>query len=421
MSISKRNLLCVKKFESLELGHQLLYKPYKNIIMNLRELSLDIEAKDFDPVAKIFDGLLSIPLEKRHFYESLLGVTSYYHHSQGGRGKYIEKKIASFADFCSLNIELSNIPFWLENPLIHKKKGIFTLDGLTSDEKSIMRKNQWDWIGNRKVTTDIGNILKDEKTIVLLEIKNRIDTGGTAARREIWTSEKFGIYLDYLITDEKLFRKFKQEFSLTELLKFFNIEKLEIYLGVLFDKSDSPANISIDKVSGFYSSSKQGFEFLCNKLSNSPSIKIISKDSESLNLKFELVNSEITVEVGALYGNDITMKLFRKPLPLTDLLLLKYDDIWLAQLITIDERSILLKYKKNFSTIFIDLLSRDSNLRNLYDGLIISEINEKELNNIIRYLFDKYDILFDDSMLPLGKDKSEYLADIIQVLCLSDA
>ncbi|MEO0126809.1 MAG: hypothetical protein ABIL44_03550 [candidate division WOR-3 bacterium] len=65
------------------------------------------------------------------------GVTSYYHHSQGGRGKYIEKKIASSFETCSLDIELSKLPFWLEYPLLHKKKGIFTQQGLSSEEKKI--------------------------------------------------------------------------------------------------------------------------------------------------------------------------------------------------------------------------------------------------------------------------------------------
>jgi len=93
--IAKRNLLCVKAKNKLELGQKLLYEPYKNILINFKELCININAKDFDPVAKVYDGLLSVPVEIREYYEALLGVTSYYQHSQGGKGKYLEKKLAS--------------------------------------------------------------------------------------------------------------------------------------------------------------------------------------------------------------------------------------------------------------------------------------------------------------------------------------
>jgi len=47
---------------------------------------------------------------------------------------------------------------------------------------------------------------------VLIELKNRVDSGGTAGRREIWTSEKFGIFIDYLNSNKKLFRKMIKNF-----------------------------------------------------------------------------------------------------------------------------------------------------------------------------------------------------------------
>ena len=185
--ITKRNLLCVKGKEKLDLGQLLLYKPYKNILENFKELCINVDAKDFDPVAKVYGGLLSVPSEIREYYEALLGVTSYYQHSQGGRGKYIEKKIASSFDTCSLSIKLSELPFWLEKPSVHKKKGIFTLQGLTLEEKKILRTIDWDWLGNKDISIDVGSIIQNEKAVVLVELKNRVDTGGTAGRREIWS------------------------------------------------------------------------------------------------------------------------------------------------------------------------------------------------------------------------------------------
>ena len=419
--ITKRNLLCVKSKEKLDLGQRLLYEPYKNILVHFKELCININAQDFDPVAKVYNGLLSVPSEIREYYEALLGVTSYFHHSQGGRGKYIEKKIASSFETCSLDIKLSEFPFWLENPSIHKKREIFTQQGLSSEEKKILRTMEWDWLGDRDVSTDVGSIIQDEKTIVLVELKNRVDTGGTAGRREIWTSEKFGIFIEYFKSNQKLFRKGDKEFSLAELLENFEIKTLEIFIGVLFDKGDRPATIESDKINGFYSSSKEGFQYLLNIVKQSSPIKIIDENTENLQMEFVLNYSNLKVKIGALYGNDITLKLFRKNFPVSDLLLLRYDDIWLSQLITIEERTILLKHKKNFTTTFLDLLRRDRELRIKYDAVINSECGETELNVIVDYLLNKYTSSFEDEMLPVGKNKIQYLGDIIQFLCASEA
>lgn len=419
--IAKRNLLCVKAKENLDLGHILLYEPYKNILINFKELRIDIDAKDFDPVAKVYDGLLSAPSEIRYYYEALLGVTSYYQASKGGRGKYIEKKIASSFETCSLGIELSKLPLWLEYPSLHKKKGIFTQQGLSLEEKKILRTIEWDWLGERDVNTDVGSIIQDEKTMVLIEIKNRVDSGGTAGRREIWTSEKFGIFVEYLKSSKKLFRKSGKEFSLAELLENFGIETIEIYIGVLFDIGDKPATVQSDKTNGFYSSSNEGFKYLRDMVTQSSTINIINEDTENLQMELSLTYSKLKVRIGALYGNDITSKLFRKSLPVSELLLLRYDDIWLSQLITIDERAMLLKHQNNFTTTFISLLSRDKDLREKYDALINSECSELKLKEVVNYLFIRYSAMFEDKMLPAGKDKVEYLADVIQVLCAAEA
>jgi hypothetical protein len=419
--ITKRNLLCVKAKEKLDLGRILLYEPYKNILVNFKELCIDVNAKEFDPVAKVYDGLLSVPSEIREYYEALLGVTSFYQHSVGGRGKYIEKKIASSFETCSLDIELSKFPFWLEYPSLHKKKGIFTQQGLSSDEKKILRTIEWDWLGDRDVSTDVGSIIQDERAMVLVELKNRVDTGGTAGRREIWTSEKFGIFVEYFKSNKKLFRKGGKEFSLAELLENFGIKTFEIYIGVLFDTGDRPATVEVDKTNGFYSSSKQGFQYLQNLVKQSSTIKIINEDPENLQMELGLNYSNLKVKVGALYGNDITLNLFRKNFPVSDLLLLRYDDIWLSQLITIDERAILLKHQKNFATTFLDLLKRDRDLRIKYDAIINSECGENELNAIVNYLLNKYTPIFESKMIPDRKDKAGYLADIIQFLCAAEA
>ena len=418
--IIKRNILCAKQKEKLDLGELLLYEPYKNILQNFVDLATRKEAKDFDPVAKVYDGLLSVPPGMKGYYEALLGVTSYYQHSQGGRGRYIEKKIASAFESCSLDIKLSELPLWLEAPVLHKKKGIFTLNGLNAEEKRKIRQTPWDWVGDRDESTDVGSLLRKERTVVLVEIKNRVDSGGSAARREIWTSQKFGIVVDYLLKNEKVYKKNDKRFSLSTLLKFFNFDTLELYIGVLFDKGDRPATIQADKKNGFYSSSKEGFAYLRNKIRAYKKIEILDEDLKNLKIHVLLPNS-LKLKVGALYGDDVTLRLFRKRLPVSDLLLLKYDDIWLSQLIAIDERSFLLKYNKNFSIIFKGLLKRDRKLRMKYDRLITSECEKKELIQIIKCLLSRYSKIFDKKFVPKDRKKDEYLGDVVQVLCSADA
>jgi hypothetical protein len=138
-------------------------------------------------------------------------------------------------------------------------------------------------------------------------------------------------------------------------------------------------------------------------------------------MELGLTYSKLKITIGALYGDDITLKLFRQKFPVSDLLLLKYDDIWLSQLISIDERTILLKYNMNYTKIFIDLLDRSNDLRKKYDILIKSECQESELFEIVNYLLTNYNDKFNDKFLPPGKEKSYYLGDLIQFLCAVDA
>lgn len=172
---------------------------------------------------------------------------------------------------------------------------------------------------------------------------------------------------------------------------------------------------------GFYSTSKEGFIYLKNKIASEGTVKVLNEDLENLQMEILLPTYNLKVKLGALYGNDVTLRLFRKDFPVSDLLLLKYDDMWLSQLLAIDERTLLLKNGKNYTTILLDLRKRDINLRVKYNNLINSECGECELSEITKYLLNKYPSLFVDEFLPAEKDKEGYLVDIIQVLCASEA
>ena len=416
----KRNLLCVKKEKDLDLGHLLLYNPYKNILVNFVNFATEKESIDFDPVARAFDGLESVSENIKYYYESLLGITSYYQHSQGGKGKYIEKKMSSVMDTCSMNIKLSELPMWLEYPELHRKKGIFTQTGLTSEDRSILRNVEWDWLGKEDETTDVGNYLPHENTLILVELKNRVDTGGTAGRREIWT-KKFKTILDILVNKQPIYSYRQKEYSLLDALKHFNIKKFEIYIGILFNRDGTPATKSGDKQKGFFSSNLEGYRDLKKFFQSHPMIKIKKEDINNLLITMKFKDIKLALTIGALYGNQIPRALFHQNYSVSDLLLLKYDDIWLSQLITIDERAILLEYNENYMLNLKKLLKRNRDLRVKYDILIKSECEEKELNKFIRHLLKHYPEEFPSELIPKGKAQKRYLADVIQVLCASEA
>jgi len=418
--ITKRNLLCIKREGDLDLGHLLLYKPYKNILVNFVNLATEKQAIDFDPVSRAFDGLESISEDIKHYYEALLGITSYYQHSQGGKGKYIEKKISLVMETCSMNIKLSELPIWFEYPKLHKKKGIFTQAGLTPEDKSILRNVEWDWLGKEDETTDVGNFLPEDCSLILVELKNRVDSGGTSGRREVWT-KKFKTILEILANKTLIYSYKNKKYSLSDLLAHFNIEKFEIYIGILFNVEGTPATKEGDKQRGFFSSNLEGYGDLKNFLRSNPILELEKEDHDNLIFDLKLPNSGLKLRVGALYGNDIPKAIFRKEYSVSDLLLLRYDDIWLSQLVAIDERAQLLKNGKNFMTIFMDLLKRDRDLRLKYNNLIESECEERKLNDFITYLIDNYSSSFTGELLSAGKNKKEYLADVVQVLCACES
>ena len=96
--------------------------------------------------------------------------------------------------------------------------------------------------------------------------------------------------------------------------------------------------------------------------------------------------------------------------------MLRYDDIWLFQLIAINERANLLKFGKNYITTFKEILAKDWNVRKLYDEFINSEGAEKDLVKLMNYLCKKYSDDFSFKFFSISSEKEEYLADIVRFL-----
>jgi len=174
----------------------------------------------------------------------------------------------------------------------------------------------------------------------------------------------------------------------------------------------TPATKTGDKEKGYYSTSFEGYKYLKKQISDK-GLKYNSNDNK---LQMIVYLDNITLKFGALFGNDVTKELFRKKYSLSDLLILKFDDIWLSQLISINEREFLLKHNINYTKIIISLCQKDRHLRSLMNNFIESEGDYQFLYKIILHLKDKYDDQLQDSFTPHNRSKYEYISDIVQII-----
>nr|MDO8116247.1 hypothetical protein [Candidatus Sigynarchaeota archaeon] len=400
-----------------------MYDPYKNLVNNLVGLACKIDANDFDPISRIFNGIESAPDEIKYHYQALLDVTSYFQASKGGRGKYIEKKFVSLGETTALNLKLSEVPIWLDNPALYKKKGLKSKANLTNEEKKELQ-SRCRWTGNYPaydITTDLGNYIKKEKRLILLEIKNRTDSGGTAARREYWSS-KYPLILEMLSDNsKKLFSEKGNQFSLLEFFKKYGIETVSFVNGILFDVEGNPATISGDKNKGFYSENEKQYREFIRRVERTSGFQIVNDDFPDrflFSMKVVAIPG-VTITFGTLYGDDIPQFYLHKRIPLTDILELKFDDIWLALTYAIKERGILLEFKKNFTSLVLDCMHSDEQANELFMDIRETEGSQVSIEKAVQYLLDTYPTTFIHDLAPC-KNIEVYLGDLLQLLGCTD-
>lgn len=109
-------------------------------------------------------------------YRAVLEITSYFWASKGGRGTLLEKLIASLGNSYSF----SNV----------------TLSKILSIASTNVRNT------SVKLNFDLMNIIDDR--LIILEVKNRVDSGGTAAREES-LGKKFLTICRTIENEDKIF------------------------------------------------------------------------------------------------------------------------------------------------------------------------------------------------------------------------
>ena len=404
---SLRKILTIKDPKNLSTSDYFLYHPYKNIVENLYKLSINKNEGKFDFIYKEFNGINNADNQK--YYESFLSVTSYFQASKGGRGKYIEKKLSAVDENCCLDNKISDLPKLLLFKDIMRKSKLFGKQSLSQKEKEKLRLCAWDFIANNDETSDLCYIKNN--TLSFLELKNRIDSGGTAARREIFDN-KFTQILSYFLEEKKVFKHEKTKYKLLDFYKHFKINKIRISLGILFDTEGEYATKESDSRFGFYSSSRECFNRLSASLKKNKNVVIEKLDNKKLFLSLKL-NKNFTIEISSVYGNEIATYLYQREVNLNNLIKNKYDDIWLFQLLAIDERANLLRYNDNI----ILNLKKHINSNSQFKGVINNFINNSNLEELEKFL--KL-LPINKKLIPNNREKDKYLMDIMYFIIAND-
>ena len=311
--LQPRTVLLLQDTSKLTEQEIWLYKSYKNLITKIFEKTT-LKHSSIDPFAGQYYGKGSVKLDP-NYYDSFLEITSHFWSSKGGRGKILQKMFKHFAGKTAE--EDSYLSLFLEKLVDNNQ----FLNGKISSKF--------------KTKVDLLNI--QDKKIVLVEIKNRVDSGGTSSRNEVL--KKFFELFDSIIDDTIALTDSKtgQEYTLSKLLAKLDITRFEVVMGFLYNKKSNIASLDDDKSDGFYSTSKK---LIRDYASHHPGLL---HDLELLKITMRKDGVEFVIET--VYGDDIVRRFIDDKYVLDDLtnsmFEKSWDDIWLALTLGISETTVL--------------------------------------------------------------------------------
>jgi hypothetical protein len=401
-----RNLLiCTEPRNEIE---KELKKMYLKRIKEMFKKTISLESS-FNIFDEVFHGLSQVSKldENLHsFYEALLTITSYYQHSQAGRGSLIATLLENLgtAERIGFELTLINLPKWLgQNIRLEKNE-------LTKQKFDIVSKN-----GNN---------------LVFCELKMKVYSGCTAGRIELM--DKFNKFIKLLIRDQ----------SFRSCLKNSGIENIFLICGILFDIQGNPATVEKDKEWGIcYNGLTRGKEDIIKTLEDKK-VKY-ELDEERLSEKafgIEFMVDDIKVNILAVYGDEVIKRLFVGKQKYTiehfknQLEGILYDDLWLGQIITISERTVLeLNFKKNkkLNNYVISILKSKEileEIKNFQQDRTIEKL--EEITRRVFKIIDQNDKNL-SSISPTPAEmmigvydknykREDYVADIIQFLSCNE-
>lgn len=401
----RKLLICTKPRNEIE---ESLKRMYLKRVQEMFKRTLSMESI-FNVFDEVFHGLSqsSVVSENLYsFYESLLTITSYYQHSQAGRGSLIAKLLEELGATEKMEFEfaLMKLPQWLEQDV--------------KLEESELTKQKFDIVN------------KSEDNLAFCELKMKVYSGCTAGRVELM--EKFNKFTK-LIIDNQSFRN---------CIKNAGIKNVFLIGGILFDVQGEPATAKKDEEWGIcYNGLLRGKNDIIKTLKDKNILYEVSeKESTERAFLIEFVVGNVKVNIIAVYGNEVIKSLFAGRQKY-DIKYLKnqleemlYDDLWLGQIITISERAVLdqnFKRNKKLNNYVISVLKNDEILLELRKFQLNKNINalEELVNKTIGMIKQ-----CDENLLKLspvsaeiimgstGEDYNirDYIADIIQFLSCED-
>jgi hypothetical protein len=401
-----RNLLiCAEPKNEIE---KELKKMYLKRIKEMFKKAISLESS-FNIFDEIFHGLSKVSKldENLHsFYEALLTITSYYQHSQAGRGSLVTTLLRNLGTAEKIGFELAliNLPKWLgQNIRLEENE-------LTKQKFDIVSKN-----GNN---------------LVFCELKMKVYSGCTAGRIELM--EKFNKFTKLLIEDQ----------TFRSCLKNGGIENIFLICGILFDIQGNPATVEKDEEWGIcYNGLIRGKEDIIKVLKDkNVKYKLVEKRFSEEAFRIEFVVDDIKANILAVYGDEVIKSLFVGKQKYTiehfknQLEGILYDDLWLGQIITISERTVLeLNFKKNkkLNNYVISILKNREILKEIKKFQQDKTIEKlEEITKIVLQIIDQNDKNL-SSMSPTPAEmimslydknykREHYVADIIQFLSCNE-
>jgi len=397
----RKLLICTEPRNEIEAG---LKRMYLKRVQEMFKRTLSLESV-FNIFDEVFHGLSQVSLVNENlysFYESLLTITSYYQHSQAGRGSLVAKLLEELGTTEKMEFEftLMKLPQLLGQTI--------------RLEESELTKQKFDIVN------------KSEDNLVFCELKMKVYSGCTAGRVELM--EKFNKFTKLIIEDQ-LFRN---------CIKNAGIRNVFLIGGILFDIQGEPATTQKDEEWGIcYNGLLRGKNDIIKTLKDkNVQYKVDEEKLPEKAFLIEFIVDSIKVNIIAVYGNEVIKSLFMGKQKydikhfkkqLEEML---YDDLWLGQIITISERVVLdqnFKKNKNLNNYVISILKNDEILleikkfRSNRDIRTLEEITERVIEMIKAYDKNLLEIRPTPAEMIIkssGEDYNikDYIGDIIQFL-----
>lgn len=401
----RKLLICTEPRNEIEAGLKRMYLKRVQEMFK-RTVNMDSIFNVFD---EMFHGLSQISLVNEtlySFYESLLTITSYYQHSQAGRGNLIARLLQELGKSDKMEFEFSlvKIPHLLRQNIRLKENDL------------------------TKQKFDIVN--KVDKNLIFCELKMKVYSGCTAGRIELM--EKFNKFTK-LIANDQIFRK---------CITNAGIKNLFLVGGILFDIQGEPATVQKDEEWGIcFNGLIRGIEDIIRTL-NDKRIQYKTEQNNHPEKAFHIIYKieDINVNIFVVYGNEVVKSLFagKQKYDINHLRRqleeMLYDDLWLGQIITISERAILdlnFKKNKNLNNYILSIIKNNEILTEVKKFQINkSQKALEEITNRVTKMIGRYDRkLLDIDPIPaetiikssgIDYNKNDYIADIIQFLSCID-